>query len=153
TGSVGRERMRIGRLGLVGLLTLLLLPAPRAMAAELQKSTFALGGTGLFYVLHYVAREAGFFREEGLDVEEVNAKTGPGQAAVIMSGHADVAPTNPALVIQGLAKGADIVAIGTVYNIFPVNLVLSNDAITRIGITDGMSTDEKVKRLRGLKIG
>ena len=36
---------------------------------------------------------------------------------------------------------------------YPIALVLSNDAIKRLGITDAMSLDEKIKRVKGVRIG
>jgi len=39
------------------------------------------------------------------------------------------------------------------YNILPMSILLSNDAISKAGITDGMSTDEKVRRMKGLRVG
>jgi NitT/TauT family transport system substrate-binding protein len=57
------------------------------------------------------------------------------------------------LVVQAAQRGGNIIAVCAGYNILPMSVLLSNDAIARSGITDGMSTDEKVRRLKGLRIG
>jgi ABC-type nitrate/sulfonate/bicarbonate transport system substrate-binding protein len=56
-------------------------------------------------------------------------------------------------VIKARGQGADIVAIGDVFDVYGMTIALSNEAIARKGITLDMPIDEKVKRLQGLKIG
>jgi NitT/TauT family transport system substrate-binding protein len=45
------------------------------------------------------------------------------------------------------------VGISTAFDVYPIALVLSNDAIKRLGITDTMSLDDKIKRVKGVRIG
>jgi NitT/TauT family transport system substrate-binding protein len=127
--------------------------APCAMAAPLQKLTLVIGGRAFFYIVHYIAQDAGFFKEEGLDVDTVNVLTGPQQVAAVMGGSADVAPVGLQVVVQAYAKGGDIVAVSTCYNMFPIALVVSNEGIKETGLSASMPIDEKVRRLHGLKIG
>ncbi|MBV8652029.1 MAG: ABC transporter substrate-binding protein [Alphaproteobacteria bacterium] len=127
--------------------------APCAAAAPLQKLTLVIGGRAFFYIVHYIAQDAGFFKEEGLDVDTVNVLTGPQQVAAVMGGSADVAPVGLQVVVQAYAKGGDIVAVSTCYNMFPIALVVSNEGIKETGLSASMPIDEKVRRLHGLKIG
>ena len=55
--------------------------------------------------------------------------------------------------LEAVAHGGTLVAIGTAFDKYPIALVLTNDAIKRMGITPEMSLDEKIKRLHGLRIG
>jgi NitT/TauT family transport system substrate-binding protein len=127
-------------------------PVPAA-AQPLQKLTLVIGGRAFFYIVHYIAQDAGFFKEEGLDVDTVNVLTGPQEVAAVMSGSADVAPVGLQVVVQAYAKGGDIVAVSTCYNAFPIALVVSNEGIKETGLAARMPIDEKVKRLHGLRIG
>lgn len=127
------------------------LSAPRPAAAE--KMTVALGSGAFFFTLHYIADAGGMFREQGLEVESVDLTTGPRQTAAVMGGSVDAAMEGLQLVVQAVMRGGDIVAISTGYNIMPISLTLSNDAIARSGATLDMPIDERVKRLRGLRIG
>jgi len=124
-----------------------------AAQTSLKKVTIIIGSPGLINSLHYIAEGAGFFKDEGLDVETVQVPSGTQQLAAILGGSADAAPTNLEQVIRSYARGSDMVAMSRIYDIFPYVLVLSNKAIAKSGIKDGMPIDEKVKRLKGLKIG
>ena len=123
-----------------------------ADAAERPSLVVAESGGAFFNILEYIARDKGYFQEQGTDPDIVVVQSGARQVAALMGGSVDVAPMGFQLVVQAGAKGGDLVAVATTYDIFPIGLTLSNAAIQRAGITAGMSTDEKVKRLHGLKL-
>ena len=128
------------------------LAAP-AIAQTKTKGNFAMGAGAFYFTLHYIAQAGGFYKAEGLELDEVNVSSGPRQTAAVMGGSADVAPLGLQLVVQASQRAGNIVAICTGYNILPMSVLLSNDAIARVGITPGMSTDDKVRRFKGLRIG
>ena len=130
-----------------------LLPSVAGAQQKLDKLTITSGGDGMHYFPFYVARGGGFFAKEGIDADWVNVNSGTRQAASIMGGSADMTPMAFLHVIKARGEGADIVAIGDVFDVYGMTIVLSNEAIARKGIKLDMSTDEKVKRLEGLKIG
>jgi NitT/TauT family transport system substrate-binding protein len=148
--------MRIRCLGLRAALLLVASMAgmpSNAAAAEPQKLTICMGPGAFFYAIHYIAEGGGFFKEEGLTTETIDVPSGPAQVAAIMGGSVDVGPLGLQLVVQATGQGGDMVAISAGYNAYPITLVLSNEAIKRSGIADGMTIDEKVKRLHGLRLG
>lgn len=124
-----------------------------AEAQAPEKLKVAIGAAGLYFIVHFVAEGAGFFKKEGLELDTVDVTTGPRQVAAVMGGSVDIAPLGLQLVIQATSRGGSIIALSTGYSILPMSLVLSNDAIKRVGITLDMTTDEKIKRIKGLKIG
>jgi NitT/TauT family transport system substrate-binding protein len=82
-------------------------------AAELQVVTVALvspsWNTGLPTA---VARGAGFFEEEGLDVRPVTlSSSGPIMMALLMSGQADIVIAGAVAVLRGIARGAPVVVV------------------------------------------
>jgi NitT/TauT family transport system substrate-binding protein len=129
------------------------LAAPRIMAQTRQKIPFAMGAGAFYFTLHYVSEAGGFYEKEGYELDSVNVSSGPRQVAAVMGGSADVAPLGLQLVTQAAQRGGNIIAVCAGYNILPMSILLSNDAIARNGITEGMSTDEKVHRMKGLRIG
>src|SRR6476620_1166084 len=130
------------------------LAAPGIIVAQTrQKVPFAMGAGAFYFTLHYVSEAGGLYAQEGYDLDSVNVSSGPRQVASIMGGSADVAPLGLQLVVQAAQRGGNIVAICAGYNILRMSILLSNDAISKAGITDGMSTDEKVRRMKGLRIG
>lgn len=118
-----------------------------------QKIKVAIGASGLYFITHFVAEGAGFFKQEGYELDTIDVTTGPRQVAAVMGGSVDIAPLGLQLVVQATSRGGNIIAISSGYTILPMSLVLSNDAIKRTGITPTMSTDEKIKRIKGLRIG
>ena len=135
-------------LAIVGLLGL---AAVQPAAAD--KVTIALAGKGMSFILQYVAIGGGFYKDEGLDPDPVDVASGTRQAAAVMGGSAEITQVGFAHTMHAVGRGGDLVGICTAFDVYPVALVLSNGAIKRLGITDAMSIDEKIKRLHGVRIG
>ena len=117
-----------------------------------QKITIVNAGDALHYFPVYVARGAGFFAEEGLEVDWVNVSSGTRQAASVMGGSAEMTCLAFIHVIKSHVQGANLIAFASLFDVWSNVLVLSNEAIEKTGITPTMSIDEKVKRLAGLQI-
>ena len=137
---------------LAGLLLAGVVTAAQAQTAQ-NKIKVAIGASGLYFITHFVAEGGGFFKKEGYELDTIDVTTGPRQVAAVMGGSVDIAPLGLQLVVQATSRGGNIVALSSGYTILPMSLVLSNDAIKRAGITPGMSTDDKIKRIKGLRIG
>jgi NitT/TauT family transport system substrate-binding protein len=101
----------------------------------------------------YVAKEGGLFEKEGLQLDWVDVGTGPRSTAAVMGGSADIAVIGLFEVIRSASEGAGLVAICSNFNTYPQTLTLTNEAIGKAGITPGMNIDEKVKRLKDMRIG
>lgn len=138
---------------LVPVLLALATVAGSAQAQQRAKVPVALADEAFYFVLQYIAEGAGYFKEEGLDIEIVRASSGSRQVATVMGGSADVAPVNMAVSLAANAAGGSLVNIANVYGKIPLVVLLSNEAIKKTGITQGMPIDEKVKRLKDLRIG
>ncbi len=128
-----------------------LAPVPAAAQRKPAKIVAAMGAQGLLWTAYYVAVDQGFFAEEGLEVEHLNAPAANALTAVI-SGNADVAAATVHL-LTARARGEKLKAFVPIQTQFGASMVLSRGAIERSGIRPGMSADEKVKRLKGLRIG
>jgi NitT/TauT family transport system substrate-binding protein len=55
-------------------------------------------------------------------------------------------------VLKSISEGGSLVAIAPGLNVLDIQLVLGNDAVQKTGIAAAMPLDERVKRLRGLKL-
>lgn len=146
---------RIARvLAIVAVLSLIAAGTTRTAEAQApEKLKVAIGAAGLYFVVHFVAEGAGFFKKEGIELDTVDVTTGPRQVAAVMSGSVDIAPLGLQLVIQATSRGGNIIAISSGYTILPMSLVLSNDAMKKAGIALDMPTNDKIKRIKGLRIG
>ena len=124
-----------------------------AAAEDLQKVTIAFAGKGMSFLLQYIAIGGGFYKQEGLEPESVDVSSGTRQAAAVMGGSAEITQVGFAHTMHAVGRGGALVGICTAFDVYPIALVLSNDAIKRLGITDTMSLDEKIKRVKGVRIG
>ena len=124
-----------------------------AAAEETQKLTIAFAGKGMSFLLQYIAIGGGFYKQEGLEPELVDVSSGTRQAAAVMGGSAEITQVGFAHTMHAVGRGGALVGIATAFDAYPIALVLSNDAIKRLGITDTMSLDEKIKRVKGVRIG
>lgn len=123
----------------------------QAQAAR-QKVTFALGGDGFHMTSIHLAMKGGFLAEEGLEGEIIDVGTASRQAAAVMGGSVDFAPMGLIQVIKAHLQGGSMVSVAMLFDTLDISLVLSNEAIARVGITPGMPIDEKIRRLQGLRI-
>jgi NitT/TauT family transport system substrate-binding protein len=122
-------------------------------ADEPQKVTIAFAGKGMSFLLQYIAIGGGFYKQEGLEPESVDVSSGTRQAAAVMGGSAEITQVGFAHTMHAVGRGGALVGISTAFDVYPIALVLSNDAVKRLGITDTMSLDEKIKRVKGVRIG
>jgi NitT/TauT family transport system substrate-binding protein len=147
--------MRRNLIAAAAIFTLLASAASAQTAASVaqQKITITSVGDGFQFFPVYIARGGGLFAEEGLDADWVNVGSGTKQAASVMGGSAEMTPLALMHAIKSQAEGADLVAFANVLNDWSMVVVLSNDAIKKVGIELAMPVDEKIKRLSGLKLG
>ena len=126
---------------------------PAAAQPAAAKVTITLGSDGYFYLLHYITEGAGLYKAEGINVEVVRFTSGAKIIASVLGGSADASMVNIASATLAAQKGGDLATVATLYTLMPFALVLSNDAMKKTGITAGMPLDERIKRVRGLRIG
>ena len=101
------------RIFIAAVITLFALFRGVAGAADLQVVTVALvspsWNTGLPTA---VARGAGFFKDEGLDVRPVTlSSSGPIMMALLMSGQADIVIAGTVAILRGIARGAPVIVV------------------------------------------
>jgi NitT/TauT family transport system substrate-binding protein len=150
--KLGGMAMQRRAIRLAALLLALAVARPAA-AEDLQKVTIAFAGKGMSFLLQYIAIGAGFYKQEGLDPDSVDVASGTRQAAAVMGGSAEITQVGFAHTMHAVARGGQLVGICTGFDTYPIALVLSNDAIKRLGITNTMSLDEKIRHVKGARIG
>ncbi len=143
---------RLVACGLAALLVSAIAPHQAAAQSTPTTVTMTISSDGLYYLLQYVAQGAGLFKKEGIDIDLVEVQSGSRQVASVMGGSALATPVNIEGAIQSSQQGGNLVAVAALYDVYPMALVVSNAAAQKAGITPAMSVDDKIKRLRGLKI-
>jgi NitT/TauT family transport system substrate-binding protein len=113
---------------------------------EMTKVKLAMGGTksSILFLPSILAEYAGFYKEEGIEIEFVEMKGGSQASQALVSGEVDVASNALDHVVKSQAQGVDIVMLA-LYNRFPsVALVVDSKYKDQI---------KSVADLKGKKVG
>lgn len=102
------------------------------------------------WVPFFVAKHNGYFKDEGLKVNDpVQLGSGAKSAAALAGGGIDVSLGIAPDVFNLASNGQDVKLLGTIYNAYSVDVVVGN----KFKVDANASLDEKVKALKGKKIG
>ncbi len=138
------KRITIAFILTVGLLfSQFVRPVPNLLAAEAAKKlvlAMAVTPPNLVHISPYLAKDLGYFKEEGLDVEIVSFEGGVGSLRAMMAGSADLALTSADPPISARAQGAAI------------KMILSSSPLLEAVMTVQGNIKE-IKDLKGKKIG
>jgi NitT/TauT family transport system substrate-binding protein len=115
--------------------------------------TLTQSTTGFLYLPSYVAENAGFYEDEGLDVSIQDLGGGAENVAAVASGSADVALTAYSSIVNAAEQGAPVVAINALMNQYASNIVIRESIAAEAGVTEDSPAEEKIQALKGLKIG
>jgi NitT/TauT family transport system substrate-binding protein len=137
----------VGVLVLTGLLATVL-PGPTP-AAEKIKITVPVPSTTFAPLYH--ARAAGYFAEEGLDVD-IAIAPGPGSLHAVFSRDADFALAPGIYQLMAYERGQRLVSVMSILTRLAVNIVMHKDVAKARGITDKSPLVDKILALKGLKI-
>jgi NitT/TauT family transport system substrate-binding protein len=138
---------RVAALVVVGLLSIV--PAESARGAEKIKITVPAAVTTFAPLYH--ARAAGYFAEEGLDVEVV-VIPGPASLQAVIAGDAQFALIPGTYQLMAQDKGQRLPAVMSILTRNSINIVMHKDVARAKGITDKSPLAEKIKALKGLKL-
>jgi ABC-type nitrate/sulfonate/bicarbonate transport system substrate-binding protein len=111
-----------------GLLAALLLAAPAAPAGAqtpLPAVTFAIIAPNASEWPVFIAKQQGFFRDEGVDVTIVTAGTPPSVMNQLATGAAQMADTGSDTAIAGIARGLGVKIVAPLFTTNPFVLVVT----------------------------
>lgn len=132
----------------VALLAWLVAPAP---APAQQKIKVTIPAAAVTFASLYHARTAGYFAEEGLDVEIITVAGGGSlQAVIARDAQFMVGPAT--YQIEAHQKGQKLLATMSLLTRNAINVVMHKDVAREKGITDKTPLAEKIKALKGLKL-
>ena len=101
----------------------------------------------------YVAQGAGFFEDEGLEIQVVVPPM-PGTAAQFMAmGSAEVAVLTRSMYLDSIGRGEPMLAFANLLGSEPINLVVREEVAEERGLSADMPLADRLMAMRGLKIG
>jgi NitT/TauT family transport system substrate-binding protein len=123
-------------------------------AAAQEKLRLSFTAASMLYAPVYVADAMGYFRQQGLEVENVHFKAGGSAAlAAVLGGNVDIYVGAASSAMRAVDKGTDAVVIGALMTQFSINAVMRGDIARERGITPASTEAERLKALKGLRIG
>jgi NitT/TauT family transport system substrate-binding protein len=138
------------RIRLITTLLLASLVVP-AMALAAEKIKVTVPAAAVTFASLYHAKSAGYFTEEGLDVEIVTV-AGGGALQALISRDAQVCVTPSTYQLQAYEKGQKLLATGSILTRNSINVVMHKDVAREKGITEKSPLNDKIKALKGLKL-
>jgi len=128
------------------------LAAPlRAQAPKSVKVTQAV--SSLAYIQSFVAQQNGYFKAEGLDVELVNTGGGGPDVQIVLAGRAEFTVNDGAQVLPALQQGQKLTCVQSLLNKSIVNVTMRKNLADKLGIGITTPVAEKLRKLKGLRIG
>jgi NitT/TauT family transport system substrate-binding protein len=107
--------------------------APPALA---QKLVIAWTAVSAFNSPFWIMSDAGFYKEEGLDVDTIYIASSPIAAKATLAGEIVISAQNSQVIADSGLQGADLVAIGAAVNIVPF-YVMTVPEINRVSDLKG----------------
>ena len=107
---------------------------------------------GFLYTPLYLAIDAGFMKDEGIEPELIQFKGGGAAMGGLVGGSIEFCACAIQNAINATVKGSGVTLIGTVIGQYASNMVLRADVAKRLGITRDTPIRQRLAALRGLKI-
>ena len=101
----------------------------------------------------YVAQGAGFFQDEGINVQIVVPPMPDAAARFMMMGRADVALLPRPQYLESIGRGEPVVIFANLLSNDPINLVVREEVAEQRGISADMPLAERLNAMRGLRVG
>ena len=145
--------MKLETVMLIALLLLSLSAAPGAVAATTSMRLLYPSFAGS-WATAWIAKEAGYFTAEGLDIELIRVGGSTRMVAAMLGGSAPIIQAGAPAVLAANAAGSDVVIIGSTGNVSPFRLMARPEIKQpadlkgkKAGITTFGSTSDQVVRL------
>jgi NitT/TauT family transport system substrate-binding protein len=109
--------------------------------------------TSLAYMQSYVAQQNGYFAAAGFAPQIIDTGGGGPDVQLVLGGRAELTVNDGAQIFPALAQGQKLICVLGLLNRSIVNATISKTAAQRIGFTESMPFEQRLKLLKGLKIG
>ncbi len=144
---------RRGLLKAVGAATAVVATSPMVRAQALTPIKVTQAVSSLAYIQSYVAQQNGYFKAEGLDVELVNAGGGGPDVQIVLAGRAEFTVNDGAQVFPALQQGQKLNCVLALLSRSIINVTMRKSAADKLGIAASTPVTERIRRLKGLRIG
>ncbi|MQA85299.1 MAG: hypothetical protein GEV03_11905 [Streptosporangiales bacterium] len=117
------------------------------------KLTIVQSLKSLGYATMYVAKEKGYFKQEGVQVEFVDAPGGSSAVSAVIGGSAQASADATQHAVTALEKGKRMVAFAPLSQQVSLPIVVRTGLWKQLGLREDMPIEEKIKVLEGRTLG
>lgn len=127
--------------------------AASAPARALEEIVITQPVDSLSFFPVYVARTLKYFEAEGLSARVLSTSGGGPHLQAVLSGKAQFTASPGNYQLNALKEGQKLVGVVDLLNRCIIGVVMNKDTAKRVGLTDSMPFEEKIKKLKGLTLG
>ncbi len=128
-------------------------PAPAVKAGTKITGVIGTQGKQVNFLPLFLAQEKKYFEAEGLDVEWITADSGGPAMTALLTGQAQINAGGMTAVASAVGNGQNVRAFAPLASQVAFSLIMRNDSMAKASLDPKAPLAEKVKRLKGLKIG
>lgn len=107
----------------------------------------------LTFLSVYAARANGYFKDEGITLELIIVQGGGPDLQALIAGSVDFNATGTSALLRAFSGGTELLGVQNVLGRCIIDLAIRKDTAKRLGITPDMPIPERLKRIKGTKIG
>lgn len=115
--------------------------------------SIALGLKSMVFAPLLIADVMNFFADEGVNAKIIIVEGGGGAAQALAGGTVQFAATDSGGVTQANDRGVDFIAVEAIVNKLTMDMILSQEALSKIGLDRSAPIDDRLEALKGLTIG
>ena len=124
-----------------------------AQAKPLQKLRMTIPVPALVFYPIYVAQDKGFFADEGIEMEVMSTQGDGPDVDALIAGSVQFTASTPNRLLTAYEQGKPLKAVMSMSNKIGIHCFMNKESAEKAGIKEGMSFNEKIKRLKGLTLG
>jgi NitT/TauT family transport system substrate-binding protein len=138
------------KIALTGLLATTLIAG--AAQAQTHKLRYGIASISFTYAPFYVAEDAGFFKQEGVELDMIQVQGSSPAAAATLAGSMQFFIGIPQTAARPIAKGEKLAIFANVSNEYGSNIVVSKEWAEKHKLTAAMPIEQRLDAMKGLKI-
>ena len=126
--------------------------AASSASAQTHKLKYGIASVSFTYAPFYVADDAGFFKQEGVELDMIQVQGSSPAAAATIAGSMQFFIGIPQTAARAIAKGEKLAIFANVTKEYGSNIVVSKEWAEKNNLTAAMPIEQRLDAIKGIKI-